>query len=402
MSRITGAVLVCAPDRGDPWRRVGGLPLIERLLRQLGRVDGLEEIVVVCSPAFPPIASTRWVRATVRRVDVDEATPWTMLRRAGDRLPERFVMAASDLVVDQRLFAWLVEQEGDVLIAARDGVPSELLGCMHRAALQLVALNLAAAVTLDTFPAYSKEQRGDVPIHLLRIRNEADVEPAWAILLDSVEKRTKDLPATLFDPPIENFLVRLLAPTRITPNQVTVLTTILGFFVAWLFLQGWLLSGVILAIAVEVLDGVDGKLARLKYMTSKLGELEHMLDFFYENSWWLSLGAWFAGQGAAWAWPAALMLCASDLADNFAYLFFKRRTPLPSEGRGARGDRSLNLDEATPLLSRFRLIAGRRNIYVWMLLPGVVFGFGSTAFALAVAWAVATAATHWYLAATIP
>jgi phosphatidylglycerophosphate synthase len=377
---------------------VGGLSLRERLLRQLGCLDRMEDIVVA-SPTSPPVPSSPWVRAPVRHLTLDSGDHdwWPALREAGDRLPESFIVAGGDLVVDQRLLKWLAEQTGDVLVSS--GAGGEILGHLRRDTLRSAASPAdVPVISIDSFPTYSREQRGEVPVHLLRVASEHDAEHAWRALLEHVDKRTKDLPAVLFDPPVENFIVRRLAPTRVTPNQVTVFTTVLGFFVAWLFLRGWLLTGVLLAIAVEVLDGVDGKLARLKHMTSKLGELEHVLDFFYENSWWLALGAGFAARGEPWAWPAALMLCAADLADNFAYLFFARRVAGAQDG-GAP-PRSDNLDEATPLLSRFRLIAGRRNIYIWMMLPFAFLGGGATAFAIVVAWAVVTAATHWYLAAT--
>jgi Phosphatidylglycerophosphate synthase len=42
--------------------------------------------------------------------------------------------------------------------------------------------------------------------------------------------------------------------------------------------------GIGLALIVGVLDGLDGKLARLKLETSKAGKLEHLFDALFENS----------------------------------------------------------------------------------------------------------------------
>lgn len=70
------------------------------------------------------------------------------------------------------------------------------------------------------------------------------------------------------------FIVILLEKTPITPNQVTLFATFLYIFPAWLFLQNSVflnLVGVIFLYFINVLDKVDGELARLKNLTSKRG-----------------------------------------------------------------------------------------------------------------------------------
>jgi phosphatidylglycerophosphate synthase len=383
------AVIVVPGGCGDPLREVAGLTLIERLFRQLSEA-GVEDIVVLAAAQASPRPPSPRVSARVRALcsQCDEA--WAMLAEVASELEDRFLVVAGDLVVDQRLLNWLAERDSNVLICATHESSPALLGSVDTAVVRSAAGEAeigAARVAVTSFPTYWARQRGEVPIHLLRIADESDATRAESVLLDHVDKRTKDLPALLFDPPFENFLVRILAPTAITPNQVTLVTTIIAFFGVWLFAHGWLLTAVLLAIGVEVLDGVDGKLARIKLMTSRLGELEHVLDFFYENGWYLALGHHLAATGSVWAWNAALALVVFDLADNLSYMFF------------ARGGGS-NLDEASAFLGRFRLIAGRRNIYVWMLLPGVLAGTASVAYAAVVGWAAFTAILHWAMALT--
>jgi phosphatidylglycerophosphate synthase len=378
------AVIVVSAECGDPLRQVAGLTLIERLFRQLAEA-GVEDIVVLASGKTSLPSPSPRVSARVHAVSAQHHEAWAMLAESASALEDRFLVVAGDLVVDQRLLNWLAERDSNVLLRVMPESDPELLGSMDRAGVRSATGGAkvdASLVAVTSFPTYWARQRGEVPIHLLRIANESDANRAQSVLLDHVDKRKKDLPALLFDPPFENFLVRVLAPTAITPNQVTVVTTILAFFGVWLFANGWLLTAVLLAIGVEVLDGVDGKLARIKLMTSRLGELEHVLDFFYENGWYLALGYHFAGSGFAWAWNAALALVVFDIADNLAYMSFARR------GIG-------NLDESSPFLTRFRLIGGRRNIYVWMLLPGVLAGAASAAYAAVVAWAAFTAGLHW-------
>jgi phosphatidylglycerophosphate synthase len=142
-----------------------------------------------------------------------------------------------------------------------------------------------------------------------------------------------------------------------------------------------------------VLDGVDGKLARLKLATSKLGELEHVGDFFYENAWYLALASHLhAATQRPEFWYAGLLLVALDLADSLLYLVLQRHT-------------GKMLDELTSFDHRFRAIAGRRNVYVMIFVLGFFSGAPAPAFLFAVVWAGVTVAVHavrvmWVLATT--
>jgi phosphatidylglycerophosphate synthase len=109
-------------------------------------------------------------------------------------------------------------------------------------------------------------------------------------------KGVLDFPA-LVHAPIEKWLVSHLCRTTITPNQITLGTAVLGLGVTLLYACGYLWVGVLLALVIGVLDGVDGKLARLKAQTTKLGKKEHDLDYFIETSWWAALAYHFHATG---------------------------------------------------------------------------------------------------------
>jgi phosphatidylglycerophosphate synthase len=383
MIAATQAVIVLVPGTRDPRGEIGGLSLLERLFRQLSELGSVREIVVVAPPDVALPEPSERVATPVIILRATGNDRWKMLRAVDGRLQDRFVFVAGDLLVDERILGWLVKQTFDVLFRRdADSLP-EFLGSMARSSLvDSASLPASAAlVSVYDFPTYWQDRRGHVPVHCLRVARSADVEEAWKLLLDHVEKRALDLPARYFDPPFEAFLVRRLCPTRVTPNQVTLATGVFGFAVTALFGFGWLRLGVLLAIFVEVLDGVDGKLARIKHMTSRAGELEHVLDFFYENSWYVALGLFLSTNGAAWALPAAASMVAFDLIDNLVNMAFGRF-------------RGRNLAEASTFLSRFRLVSGRRNIYTWIFLPGFLAGQPAFSFAAAAAWAGMTASVH--------
>ena len=117
----------------------------------------------------------------------------------------------------------------------------------------------------------SLSHRGPVPFYVLAVTTPEEGEAATRTLIHAAQKCALDLPALLLDPRFKNRLVFWLRNTRITPNQVTVCTGVFGAGIAYLFLHGWLRLGITLAYAVEVLDGVDGKLARTRLQTSRLG-----------------------------------------------------------------------------------------------------------------------------------
>ena len=378
------AVVVCRDASANPLRMVGGITLLERLLRQLSELEPVESILILKPRELLSLpAPSQRVRKDVNTQDASGANAWEMMRDARAHLRPRFIVVGADLLIDQRLLAWLAAQTADVILSPRAGELPETAAFLHASSLEASSAEAARinVVAASSIPAYWESMHGEVPLHLHRVASDLAAEEAWDILLDYIQRRTLELPARYFDPLFENLIVRRLAPTAITANQVTLLTTVLGFAVAALYVSGWLRAGVILAILVEVLDGVDGKLARITRTTSKAGEYEHILDFFYENSWWLALGRFLFRNGRPFAWIAALTMVAFDLTDNIVYSI--------ADVRWGR-----SVDNATPFLARFRLVAGRRNIYSWLFLPGFFLGAPAVSFYLAVAWAGITAAIH--------
>jgi phosphatidylglycerophosphate synthase len=232
---------------------------------------------------------------------------------------------------------------------------------------------------LDT---YSPTHRGPVPFYLLTVTTPEEAKVATRTLIRAAQKCALDLPALVLDPVFENRLVFWLCNTRITPNQVTVFTGLLGVCIAFLFLHGWLRLGITLAYAVEVLDGVDGKLARTKLQTSRLGELEHVLDFFMEHAWYLTITSFLvtSTNDAQWWWIGGGLMV-SDLLDNLLYY----------AGHIWLGKQ---LDELGLFDRGFRLIAGRRNIYAWMWMFGFWAGLPTHVFVVALVWALVTVGVH--------
>jgi phosphatidylglycerophosphate synthase len=71
--------------------------------------------------------------------------------------------------------------------------------------------------------------------------------------------------------PLSRPAARVLAPTPVTPNSVTMFTLLFSFVTAFLLAAGWNISGGIAIQLVSIIDGVDGELARLKGMATRFG-----------------------------------------------------------------------------------------------------------------------------------
>lgn len=362
----------------------GGLTLLDRQLKQLRKLEVGEVTLLVPGRDPVPILSASVGTPRIVRVAATTNDLWSALTAAADDLAPTVLALAANCLVDLRALRALLTCEETTVVSAEDGraVPIAWVRIddLRRSGSEIATR--AARLPLASLDSYSPELRGAAIPYAFKVATEADRARAWEVLFDHVQKRALDLPGQYFDTPFENFLVRRFAPTDVTPNQITLATLVLAAFVATLFAHGWLRIGVLLALVVGVLDGVDGKLARMKLATSKIGELEHVGDFLYENAWYLSLAAWFAAAaGSVTYWYAGLVLVACDLADSLLYLVAQKQT-------------GKMLDELTPFDRRFRAIAGRRNVYVMIFVGGFFAGHAAIAFLVAVGWAVTTVAVH--------
>jgi phosphatidylglycerophosphate synthase len=207
------------------------------------------------------------------------------------------------------------------------------------------------------------------------------VRAAEATLLDTAQKGALDVPA-MVHAPIENAIVARLCRTPVTPNQLTVGAAAVAWMATALFASGHLGMGLAVALAVGILDGLDGKLARLKLETSRVGEFEHVSDFAFELSWWAALAWHFHATGAlSWAPLVLLALYVAEGLDGLVKWAALERL-------------GLIIDNAAPSMRRVRLVGGRRNIYVWIMAVGWAAGHPTAAFFLLPVWEGATAALH--------
>ena len=406
--------VIIVADAPDALTEFFGISLIERLLRSLQRLDLTRAIVLTATPGLvaPHLANPSPHRAGVA-VDLRQrpAGPLQVndLAELWPNKSDRAILIRADRFFESRLLEWLDAQTGPAVLV--DSAPAAGLQPLVSSAQSTRPGRLCGAALLSQ--RWLREHHGDMDSVLRAEIESGDVDvidiagrdwheaemrrrsyPIWfpaptvenapiaqRLLLKSVQKGALDFPAIVHGP-IENFLIRYLSRTGISPNQLTAFTNIVAWAATFLFATRHLGWGAILALAVGVLDGLDGKQARVKVETTKAGRLEHLFDAFFEHSWWIAIAYALYSSGLL---PSAfiylLVLMGSEGLVGLSKLAVFRTC-----GR--------TLDELGEFNQLVRLIGGRRNVYIWIFALGLVLGTAADAYVVMALWAAATAAVQ--------
>jgi 1L-myo-inositol 1-phosphate cytidylyltransferase / CDP-L-myo-inositol myo-inositolphosphotransferase len=393
-------------DAPEALTELCGVNLLERLLRILQRLGFRRAIVFSSTPDVigAELAKRSWAREEITVQLVPSAVaPVTagLILQHGEA--SRLLIVPANVYCDSRLLAALCVNDSPAALI--DSNPPEfarhlirnpcgpalvttefLSACSNSAPLleELKAkIDGGMIATLDaaTVDDYVGKLRRRVRTLCFPARGEQDRRLAERIILDSAQKGALDFPAYVHAP-IENAIVYRLCRTRITPNQITIAGFVIGCGAAAAFVLGRVGLGILAALIFGVVDGLDGKLSRVKVETTKRGEWEHHFDTVIENSWWVAIAfhLWQAGQV-----PSAFYFLALLIGSHFLDGSAKRRAQ--------RATGRLQ-DDFAPFDRAFRLIAGRRNVYVWVLAIGFFLGAFPQSYAIICGWAAVSAAVH--------
>ncbi|RHJ85478.1 CDP-alcohol phosphatidyltransferase family protein [Parabacteroides sp. AM08-6] len=144
----------------------------------------------------------------------------------------------------------------------------------------------------------------------------SDLDKEYEASLKSIETENKI--DRVFYRPIGFRIARMLRGTGITPNMVTVISIFVGAAVGFFFYHDDLsynICGILLLIFANILDCVDGQLARLTGIKSAIGRI---LDGFAGDIWFASIYVAFAlrlshDYGTHWFFALAVLSGLSHL-----------------------------------------------------------------------------------------
>jgi phosphatidylglycerophosphate synthase len=361
----------------DALTLVGGLPLMVRTILVLQRA-GFADVSVFAGPREPSVRHEMDTRglAGVPIVGVpDPATP------AGAPGPVLVVRGA--LLLDPRVLAPLVAAgRGD---AVRIGVSRQAPDSEAHVAVcpgpllpALLARLAGDTPTLDAAAgALSGRETPRVPLDdglFMPLDSQSAAPALTRALLEDLGARTAATDgylAGLLDRHLSRAITRLLLPTAITPNQITVLGMVVaavgGVGLATVS-YGSRLAGVVALIVSSVLDGVDGELARARFQQSPHGaRLDLYGDYLAHTVTFVGLGVGLVRQGLppAGQWAALALLGGVGAAMAAMHLLVVRPT-LATSGDLHGSQRPAGADEPPP--SPLERLAGRDYTYVLLIL----------------------------------
>src|SRR5437868_5711008 len=298
-----------------------GVNLLERLLRILQRLGLRSAIVFSTTPEIigAELAKRSWAcQQIIVHLASCRIGPLTSQLVLDQSASERFLIVPANIYCDARLLAALCAKQSPA--ALLDSDPPEFAQSLIRnpCGPALVTRDFLFALSPAPFFEELKKKIDNREIDIVNAAEEADyifpmrrhVRPrcfsatpgrnrrvAERVILDSAQNGTLDLPAYIHGP-IETALISLLCKTRITPNQITIGGFIIGCSATAAFALGRVGLGILAALIFGIVDGLDGKQARVKIETTEHGKWEHHLDYFIENSWWAAIAfqLWRSGQ----------------------------------------------------------------------------------------------------------
>lgn len=380
--------------------RVFGLGLVERHLRALARFlrqrpGAIAEIRVDGEAGGLPVTLTRGLPLRLAPGSGPSGRRLADYLAAGD---DPVLAIAGDSLIDARLIPALIETAGTrVATDEQEGRRTSLLRIEPAAAAAipteatdveaigdaLLRAGAARPFGQDEFPGFIQVLRRTLPFYLFTLRDPGAAAACARFLFWSNYKGSTDLFTRYVYPPLVWLLVRPLAAARVHPNAVTLLSIVMTFAAVPLFAAGAWIPGLLLAYGMSVLDSVDGKLARLTFTDSRLGNiLDHGLDIIHPPLWYV---AWALGLAAGdWSAPvlaAALWMTGFYVADRLVLAIYRNLFK--------RG-----LHTHAPIDAAVRSFISRRNINLPLFTIGVLAGVGVETFYVIVAWQMATVAWH--------
>ena len=149
-----------------------------------------------------------------------------------------------------------------------------------------------------------------------------DIKFAQKKLLKSLTKHEDGIVSKKFNRKISAFITKFLVKTPITPNLISLIIPLFAPLAFVMLSQGvypWIFIGGLLVQFLSIIDGNDGEVARLKFMSSKWGEwLDPIMDRYVDSLIiaGLSWGYWRA-TGNEFIIPMAIVIMFLLMLDDY-------------------------------------------------------------------------------------
>ena len=299
-----------------------GVPLIERVIRsaieggatEFYVVTGYQEMLI--TNFLKPLEERLQISLTLIHNDEWQAENGLSVLKARDRINDQFLLLMADHLFDPDIIRSLRGHplnEGDVLLAVDTDTQNSLVDMEDVTKVHIQngkILNIGK--TIDEFNGFDTgcflcttaifeaiEEAQNIhhdttlsgAIRVLGERQHAKAVPTQKFWIDvdddqafgKAERYLMNLlKGKIHDGPISRLLNRpvsircskILVNFNFTPNQISIFSFLLSLFAAAFFAMGeyrYLVFGGIMAQLASIIDGCDGEVARLKYLSSNYG-----------------------------------------------------------------------------------------------------------------------------------
>ncbi len=385
--------------------RLFGMTLVERILR--GLMEAAKAANVVLGQITVELPEQTQITRLLPRGLV-ERLPLRWSHNAAPliaRLEEAREQASGDLllvvqgnaVVDTRLLQHILGAAGNVAFVGGEGpertallkldaplrefdpASDDLLSVCEEA----IASGQAKELVEAHYDGYVSRLRRQLPFYLLRVSDKDSLRRTARFLFWSNYKGSTDFMTKYVYPPLVWQILRPLARLRVHPNWVTGVSIVCTLAALPLFATGQWGLGLALAYTMSVLDSVDGKLARLTYRDSPIGNvLDHGLDLVHPPLWYMAW-AWAlsSGEPGSWLFLSSIVLLGWYVFDRLITLVCTMRT-----GRSIHGIEELDV--------KMRTFISRRNVNLPLFTIALLFGVAVPCFYAIVLWQIASALFH--------
>ena len=403
-SSIKSIGIIFLPD--DPFlikkqpfylQKLCGLSIIERNVRILIK-NGIRDIFIFTNSLEDSNVGELDKINNIRKIkSLDMIKDYLNKEKISNKEIEYSIVLDGGILIDDRIISSLLNSEEDIIYIPGKNIETngnnnqlKNLACKIKINIKNLypkanssfsfkdfinssSFNQSSYHSTDEIPIYKSDMRRNVPLSVYEFQHYDDFKSVKKLLVKKTQKGTLDFIAWYFNRYFENFFVYVLADSKITANQITIIVNIFGFFALFLFLVQYWWIGLILLVLINILDGVDGKLARLRMKESKVGHIEHSFDQLYEQAIYVGIG--FGAYFIIDSLYVIIVLIIMLLIDSF-----NRHCSM--QYKEVMG---ITLADSSRFDQIFRKFDGRRNIYtLHILIFGILGHFEYVIFSICI------------------
>jgi glucose-1-phosphate thymidylyltransferase len=295
---------------------IWGVPILERLLYAVKEAGINRAIIVVCykKEIIKNYFGDEWygLEIVYKEVDYHDDGILRSAMMGKEIMKDRFLFVCGDTIVEPETVTRILQQSGDLVVGVRNEIIDESVGAVvdENGKIKKIGMlkdmndynrvvtGLAVAepsffsgvehcISNNTYDRpcamqWMVEQNYNVNAFDMtedswwEIDNEIDLQKAKKEIFDrSWKKRLSprdiNIFKRLFNLPLSLNLVKVISSTSIKPNHLNLISLVFALLSGVSFLSGFFIVGGIFAFTCAIVDALDGKLSRLKLLSSSVG-----------------------------------------------------------------------------------------------------------------------------------